>query len=340
MDHERMRRLHGNAIMKRAAFDIALKAKAEIADGTMTFIFDKPSGFTFRAGQHVRMTLIDPPETDPEGDTRFYSLGCSPQDPDLVFAMRMRDTAFKRVLANMPLGEKVKIEILLNVPPGAFALHEDAKRPAIMLTGGIGIVPAYSMIKDATDRELGHSITLLYANRRPEDAAYLSELQALATANPNFTLVATMTRPQTSNQAWAGETGRIDRAMLERHVKTDRKSIFYIAGLPDMVAGAKASLKALNVNAFSIRAEEFSGFDGKGSHKMHQGSLGKPLGIGLVLIVNAVIAVHLGIFAAVSPYIRGLLDFKNPVLYIAGAAILIVIAIKLKFALGRGHRKR
>lgn len=337
MDHERMRRLHGNAIMKRAAFDIALMAKAEIADGTIAFTFEKPPGFRFKAGQHVRMTLIDPPETDAEGNVRFYSLACSPQDPDLVFAMRMRDTAFKRVLANMLIGEKVKIEILLNVPPGAFALHEDTKRPAIMLAGGIGIVPAYSMIKDATERQLGHMITLFYANRRREDAAYLSELQTLAATNPNFILVATMTRPEASSQSWQGETGRIDRAMLERHLKRDQKSIFYIAGLPDMVASTKASLKAMNVGRPSIKAEEFSGFNGKGSHGMRHGSLGKPIGIGLVLIVLAIIAVHLGIIAAIFPHIGGLLDFRNPIVYIVGAAILIVIAVKLMFVFrGRG----
>ncbi len=335
MDHEGMRRLHGNAIMQRAAFDIALKAKAEIADGTMAFTFERPAGFTFRAGQHVRMTLIDPPETDAEGDTRFYSLACSSKDPDLVVAMRMRDSAFKRVLANMAVGGKVKIEILLNVPPGAFALHDDPKRPAVMLAGGIGIVPAYSMIKDATERRLGHSITLFFANRRPEDAAYLSELQALATKNPNFTLVATITRPETSSQTWTGEIGRIDRAMLERHLKTDRKSIFYIAGLPEVVAGAKASLKAMNIKASRIKAEEFSGFDGKGTHTMRHGSPSKPIGIGLVLIIAAVIAVHLGILAAIYPSIRGLLDFRNPVLYVVGAVVLVLIAVKLAFVFGR-----
>ncbi len=334
MDHERMRRLHGGS-MKRATFDVALKANAEIAEGTVAFTFEKPAGFRFRAGQHLRMTLIDPPETDNEGDTRFYSLACSPQDADLVIAMRMRDTAFKRVLAALPIGHTVRIEILLDVPPGAFALHDDPKRPAVMFAGGIGIVPAYSMIKDATERQLGHRVILFYANRRPEDAAYLAELENLAATNPNFTLVAKM-----STQPWRGETGRIDRAMLERHLKKDRKSIFYLAGLPDMVAGAKASLKAMNVKSSRIKAEEFSGFDGKGSHDMGHVSLGKPLGIGLVLIVLAVIAVHLGILAAVLPHMRALLDFKNPVLYIGATAILVVIALKLKFVVGIGRHKR
>jgi hypothetical protein len=61
------------------------------------------------------MTLIDPPETDSEGSSRFFSLANSPQEKDLIIAMRMRDTAFKRVLGRMQIGEKVLIEILLEV---------------------------------------------------------------------------------------------------------------------------------------------------------------------------------------------------------------------------------
>ena len=66
--------------------------------------------------------------------------------------MRMRDTAFKRVLGQMQIKEKVLIEILLEVPHGGFALHDDPSKPAVFLIGGIGIVPAFSMIKDAKER--------------------------------------------------------------------------------------------------------------------------------------------------------------------------------------------
>ena len=339
MNHESMRRLHGKAVMRSATFDVALKGKAAIANDTMAFTFEKPAGFQFRAGQHVRMTLIDPPETDSAGDTRFYSLACTPQDPDLVIAMRMRDTAFKRVLAAMPIGEKVRIDILLDVPPGAFALHDDPKRPAVMLAGGIGIVPAYAMIKDATERGLGHLITLFYVNHRPEDAAYLEDLQALAETNRNFTLVASMARPETSGQAWPGETGRIDGAMLERHLKNDRTAIFYIAGLPGMVAAAKAAVKAMNISNSRIRAEEFSGFNKQGTHSMQHRSLGKPIGIGLVLLVVAAVTVHLGLLAAILPHLPAVLDPKSPVPYIVGALILVAIAIKLKLVLESRSRR-
>jgi hypothetical protein len=75
----------------------------------MAFHFEKPSGFEFRAGQFVNVTLVDPPETDDEGDDRTFSIASAPAEPDLIFATRMRDTAFKRVLKAAPMGSPVGI---------------------------------------------------------------------------------------------------------------------------------------------------------------------------------------------------------------------------------------
>ena len=76
MYSQRYRHMQGMSMssMKKASFEIALKGKKQIAEGTIAFIFEKPEGFVFKAGQHLRMTLINPPETDVESDSRFFSL--------------------------------------------------------------------------------------------------------------------------------------------------------------------------------------------------------------------------------------------------------------------------
>ena len=81
--------------------DEAKPRKEEIADGTMAFHFEKPGGFAFKAGQFGDITLINPIETDAEGNTQGFSLASAPYEADLMFATRMRDTAFKRVLKTM-----------------------------------------------------------------------------------------------------------------------------------------------------------------------------------------------------------------------------------------------
>lgn len=47
----------------------ALRKVEPVPEGTMAFQFDKPAGFDFRAGQTIDFTLMNPPETDAEGNT-------------------------------------------------------------------------------------------------------------------------------------------------------------------------------------------------------------------------------------------------------------------------------
>ena len=50
-------------------------------------------------------------------------------------------------------------------------------------------------------------IMLFYSNKRPEDAAFLDELNHVADAEANVTVVPTMTEPEKSRHGWTGETG-------------------------------------------------------------------------------------------------------------------------------------
>ena len=340
--HEKMMRQHGSQpspgmhvgsmAKKLATFEAVLKSKRQIAEGTYEFTFEKPEGFHFNAGQHIRMTLTRPPETDAEGDARFLTMASTPQESDLRFAMRMRDTAFKRVLGRMQPGEKVIMQKLLgDSPHGSFVLHDDATKPAVFVVGGIGIVPAYAMIKDATERELPHKLFLFYSNRRPEDAPYLAELQAFAKKNPNFTLIATMTEVEKSAEEWQGETGVINRALLGKYVRDLQAPFYYAAGLPEMVSAMKAVLVDAGVSEDNIRAEEFTGFNlNQLQNASSQPKKNYLLIAAIVVGLLALIGIHTGAFGSLShTNLFSAFSFSNPFSYLVIVAILAVVAIKI-----------
>jgi len=239
-----------------AAHQIKLRNREEIADRTFSFFFEKPEGFQFTAGQFLRFTLIDPPETDAEGDSRSFSIASAPYEDDLMITTRMRDTAFKRVLKLLPLGS----EIAIKGPYGKMTLHEDASRPAIFLTGGIGVTPFRSIALDAARKMLAHRIYFFYSNRRPEDAAFLDELAGLEIVNPNFQFVPTMTAPAGSMRNWTGEKGYINAEMLARYVEDSGSAIYYIAGPQGLVNAMRMTLELAGVSETEIRAEEFAGY--------------------------------------------------------------------------------
>jgi ferredoxin-NADP reductase len=227
-----------------------------VAEGTMAFHFERPSGFSHRAGQNMLLTLIDPPETDGKGASRTFTIASAPHEPRLTVATRIRDSAFKRVLKSAAPGLRVKID----GPDGFMTLHEDPARPAVFLAGGIGITPFLSMARDAAHRKLPHRITLFYSNRRPDDAAFLHELSRLTQANPSFSLVGTMTEASKSAQPWNGETGFIGRELIERHVPDPKAPIYYMAGPPAMTMAMQEMLGESGIAESDIQYEEFFGY--------------------------------------------------------------------------------
>jgi len=238
------------------AYEIRLERREEVAEGTTAFYFEKPAGFEFEAGQFLNYTLIDPPETDAEGNLRSFTIASAPFEEELMLATRMRDTAFKRVLKAMPAGTEVKIE----GPFGSFTLHRDTSRAAVFVAGGIGITPFRSMILDTARKKSSHRLFLFYSNRRPEDAAFLAELQAVEKKNPSFQFIGTMTGMEKSRQPWQGETGFIDAPMLARHLDDLSTPTYYSAGPPAMVTAMREMLLGAGVSEDDIRAEDFAGY--------------------------------------------------------------------------------
>ena len=236
-------------------FEAALVGRELVAERTMTFRFAKPAEWTYRAGQFIDITLLDPPETDAEGNMRGFSISSAPSEDVIMVTTRLRDTAFKRVLQAMPLGTPAKIE----GPFGDLRLHH-AVRPAVVLTGGIGITPFRSiLIETVCSGGLSYPVFLFYANRRPEDAAFLDELGELAALDTNLTFIPTMSGLGGAN-SWTGERGRIDAWMLGRHLAGVTDAIYYLTGPPALVQGLRKLLLAGGIDEDDIRTEEFTGY--------------------------------------------------------------------------------
>jgi ferredoxin-NADP reductase len=239
------------------ALKISLLSREMVAEGTMSFRFAKPPNFSYRAGQSVDMTLLDPPETDAEGNVRPFTLSSAPREDVITITTRLRDTAFKRVLQVVPLGTEVKIE----GPFGDFRLH-NAARPAMLLAGGIGITPFRSILVETIGGggSLPYRVVMFHANRRPEEAAFTDQMRTLERADSNLTYVPTVTAQDVLGQAWNGERGRIDQEMLRRHLEGVINPICYIAGPIEMVKALRAILTASGVDEDDIRTDEFTGY--------------------------------------------------------------------------------
>ena len=163
-----------------------IKEKREVAKGTLMVVFDLlGQEVDFRAGQYFWVTLLDPPYDDEKGPRRHISVVTSPNERGVLgLCTRLRDSAFKRSLAELPVGTEVDVE----EPKGNFVLPEETDVPYVFIAGGIGITVFRSMLLYLDEGQLPYVVTLLYSNRDRESAAFLDELTELDRRNENVLL--------------------------------------------------------------------------------------------------------------------------------------------------------
>jgi ferredoxin-NADP reductase len=232
-----------------------IKEKQEVAKGTLLVIFDLlGQEVDFEPGQYFFVTLPDIGHQDEKGLRRHITVVTSPNERGVLgLCTRLRDTAFKRSLVELPVGAEVDVE----APKGDYVLPKETDRPYVFIAGGIGITVFRSMLRYIAEEGLPHRVTLVYSNRDRDSAAFLDELSALERDSPNLQVVLTMT----DDPAWQGETRRIDADLLRDHLDGDIGSFtFLIAGPPGMVEAVEGTLRDAGVPEEQVRPERFSGY--------------------------------------------------------------------------------
>jgi ferredoxin-NADP reductase len=232
-----------------------IKEKREVARGTLLVVFDLlGEEFDYRPGQYFWVELVDPPYQDEKGPRRHISAVTSPTERGVIgLCTRVRDSAFKQSLAELPLGAPVEVE----PPKGDFVLPEDASRPLVFVAGGIGITTFRSMLRYIQDEKLPHRVTLIYSNRDRESTPFLDELEEIERTNPNVRLIVTMTE----DDDWPGERRRIDANLFKEYLGDDLSdATFMVAGPPGMAKAATEALKEAGVDEELIATDSFSGY--------------------------------------------------------------------------------
>ena len=248
-----LNRLPKEASMKYTAKVLGREAKA---GQLMVLRLERPAGFDYKAGQFCFVNAPDIGLSDAGGLRRPLSLATSPLEKDLLFTVRLSESAFKRTLREMADTSAVVIESAM----GLFTLPADKSTPLCFLAGGMGIAPFRSMLRYAADARTGHKATLFYSSRVPEEALFLDEFNSIASKDPSIQVVATITRPEQSAQEWEGRTGRLAASAIKETCAYWKEAIYYLAGPPVMVDGMKTMLDEMGIDKARIKQEVWTGY--------------------------------------------------------------------------------
>jgi ferredoxin-NADP reductase len=227
--------------------------KREVAKGTLLVLFAVEGYPDYRPGSYFWVELPDRGQMDEKGLRRHISLVTSPTDRGVVgLATRLRDTAFKRTLTELEVGDEVEVE----EPKGSFLLPEDTSVEYVFVAGGIGITVFRSMLRYIADEQLPYRITLVYSNRDRESSAFLDELEGLERRIEGLRVVLTMT----DEPGWEGETRRLDADVVRDLVGGLEGKTFLVAGPPAMAEAVASSLRAAGLPEDRVLADKFSGY--------------------------------------------------------------------------------
>jgi ferredoxin-NADP reductase len=200
------------------------------------------------------VTLPDIGHQDERGLRRHITVVTSPNERGVLgLCTRLRDTAFKRTLAELDVGADVDVEH----PKGDYMLPAETDRPYVFIAGGIGITVFRCMLRYIVEEGLPHRVTLVYSNRDRESTAFLDELAEIERDNENIRLVLVMT----DDPGWEGEKRRIDADVLRDHLEGELGDYVYlVAGPPGMVDAMESTLLEAEVPEEQIRPARFSGY--------------------------------------------------------------------------------
>ncbi len=233
----------------------------DVAHNAKAFRFLMPTDFDYYPGQFI-MLRVDMRETEEfkikEGknpsQVRAFSISSSPTSKGFVeVAIKEEEHGFVSVYMNKvaQVGDDVKI----SGPFGKFYFTEGMADEIILLAAGSGVAPFMGILRYITAKNLPVKTTLIYSNRTPQDIIYKKELDELANL-PNIKIVHTITRAKDEHK-WAGQTGRIDEALIKKYTSDLTKPLFYICGPPEFSNNMESLFSMLGIPKEKIHTEKW-----------------------------------------------------------------------------------
>ncbi|MGM0442141.1 MAG: ferredoxin--NADP reductase [Elusimicrobiota bacterium] len=241
--------------MTASKYTASLEKKENICPGVKKFVFQPETNIDFTAGQYAFFEFSDK-------DKKFskpFSISNSPHRDNIQMTTIISDSDYKQALDSLKEGT----EITIRGPLGNFTLKTCRKNRIAYLTGGIGLTPVKSMVEyiDYTNSDKYEDIKLFYSNRNVKRIAYKDELDSLSENISGFQVVHTITDMEDPvNKDWEGETGYIDRKMLEKYL-TPREYHYFIVGPPGFNDAMYNMLTGdLKIEPDYITRENFAGY--------------------------------------------------------------------------------
>ena len=167
----------------------------------------------FWAGQYVDLTLAD------HKITRAFSMANAPAEGRLLkfIIKKYPNGAFSSLLdGELKVGDVVSAK----GPYGTCFRREARPGPMLLIGGGSGMSPLWSILTDHVESGESRPIRFFYGARTRADLFYLDELTAIAAKLSDFRFIPALSHASDEDK-WEGETGFVHDVVL-RHLRANK----------------------------------------------------------------------------------------------------------------------
>jgi propane monooxygenase reductase component len=206
----------------------------------------------FWAGQYVDVTIPG------SGITRAFSMANPPRGgTTLEFIIKKYlDGAFSaRLDGGLAPGDRLSVK----GPYGTCFRREGHAGPLILIGGGSGLSPLWSILQDQVESGEKRPVQLFYGARTRRDLFYLDRFAALETELADFRFIPALSNAD-AEEDWTGETGLIHEVVrrLLGAEEPEGEIDAYACGPPPMIDAVLPVLQMAGVEPERIHFDKFT----------------------------------------------------------------------------------
>jgi predicted ferric reductase len=207
-------------------------------------------GFTFSPGQFAWIKTGRTPFGMGQHPISISSNSEEPPKGQVAFTIKnLGDWSGEQVPEIEP-GDTVWVD----GPHGVFSIDRQQGMGYVLIGGGVGITPLYSMCQTMAEREDVRPVLLFYGGQDWESLTFREELDALS-GRMNLQVIYVLSDP---DEEWEGETGYINGDVLKQYLpKQFKRFIFLICGPQPLMDAMEEALPALGVPPEKVLTERF-----------------------------------------------------------------------------------
>lgn len=211
-------------------------------------------GFSFEPGQYAWIKTGRTPFGVGQHPISLSSVADVEPGGTISFTIKNLGNWSGNVVPNIQPGEKMWVD----GPYGVLSADREQGMGYVLIAGGVGITPLYSMCQTLAARGDVRPVLLFYGARTYDDLTFREEFEALKD-KMNLDVIYVLSEPEDD---WEGERGFINAKILSRHFpeqfrKQYHRFVYFICGPEPLMDAMEELLPELGIPRDKVFSERF-----------------------------------------------------------------------------------